>query len=150
MDQNNLTKKEGLSFMALTKCTECGHEISESASACPNCGHPITTKISSEKITPDKCPKCGSENIQKYSLYKKSQKREVIGMGCLTHGMGCIIFLLLLIFAPCLLLLLGIGFFVILPLIIIVAIIGGVIYVLQESYNSHRYICLKCENIFKA
>lgn len=27
--------------MALIKCTECGHEVSDKASACPNCGCPI-------------------------------------------------------------------------------------------------------------
>ncbi len=100
-------------------------------------------------MAPGKCPECGSENIQKYSLYKKSTKREVGGMGCLTQSMGCIIFLLLLIFAPCLLFLLGVGLVVMLPFIIIAAIIGGIIYALQESYNSNRYICLKCEHIFK-
>ena len=25
--------------MALIKCTECGHEISDTAATCPNCGH---------------------------------------------------------------------------------------------------------------
>ena len=27
--------------MALIKCTECGYEVSDKASACPNCGCPI-------------------------------------------------------------------------------------------------------------
>ena len=27
--------------MALIKCTECGHEVSDKASMCPNCGCPI-------------------------------------------------------------------------------------------------------------
>lgn len=27
--------------MALIKCSECGHEVSDKASACPNCGCPI-------------------------------------------------------------------------------------------------------------
>ena len=27
--------------MALIKCSECGHEVSDRASACPNCGCPI-------------------------------------------------------------------------------------------------------------
>jgi hypothetical protein len=27
--------------MALTKCEECGHEVSSGAVTCPNCGHPI-------------------------------------------------------------------------------------------------------------
>jgi hypothetical protein len=29
--------------MALIKCSECGKEISDKASACPNCGAPVTT-----------------------------------------------------------------------------------------------------------
>lgn len=28
--------------MALIKCSECGKEISDKATACPNCGNPIT------------------------------------------------------------------------------------------------------------
>ena len=27
--------------MALIKCSECGHEVSDKASVCPNCGNPI-------------------------------------------------------------------------------------------------------------
>ena len=27
--------------MALTKCPECGQQISDKANVCPNCGHPI-------------------------------------------------------------------------------------------------------------
>ena len=27
--------------MALKKCKECGHEVSEQAGTCPNCGHPL-------------------------------------------------------------------------------------------------------------
>lgn len=30
--------------MALIKCTECGHSVSESATMCPNCGCPIKNK----------------------------------------------------------------------------------------------------------
>ena len=29
--------------MALTRCYECGHEVSTSATACPNCGAPVKT-----------------------------------------------------------------------------------------------------------
>lgn len=29
--------------MALTKCTECGHEISSTATTCPHCGAPQQT-----------------------------------------------------------------------------------------------------------
>ena len=27
--------------MALIKCTECGHEVSDKAQTCPNCGAPV-------------------------------------------------------------------------------------------------------------
>jgi uncharacterized membrane protein YvbJ len=27
--------------MALIKCSECGHEVSDEALSCPNCGHPL-------------------------------------------------------------------------------------------------------------
>jgi Na+-transporting methylmalonyl-CoA/oxaloacetate decarboxylase gamma subunit len=49
-----------------------------------------------------------------------------------------------------LLLVLGVGLVVLAPFIIIAAIIGGIIYVIRESYDSNRYICLKCEYIFKS
>jgi uncharacterized membrane protein YvbJ len=53
--------------MALLKCTECGHEVSDRASACPNCGCPISRdekKVCVECGTqiPDnftECPNCG-------------------------------------------------------------------------------------------
>lgn len=38
--------------MALIKCNECGHEVSDKASACPNCGCPIQyVDCSSENVT---------------------------------------------------------------------------------------------------
>lgn len=39
--------------MALIKCKECGHEVSDKASTCPNCGCPIEKGI--------KCNECGTE-----------------------------------------------------------------------------------------
>ena len=30
--------------MALFKCKECGHDVSDKASVCPNCGCPVTEK----------------------------------------------------------------------------------------------------------
>lgn len=30
--------------MALIKCSECGHEVSDKASSCPNCGNPVDRK----------------------------------------------------------------------------------------------------------
>lgn len=52
--------------MALIKCKECGHEVSDKASTCPNCGCPIEkglvcnecgATISSKDKT---CPNCGN------------------------------------------------------------------------------------------
>ena len=42
--------------MALIKCKECGHEVSDKASACPNCGCPITkeTIVSEEPVKKSK------------------------------------------------------------------------------------------------
>ena len=34
--------------MALIKCKECGHEVSDKASACPNCGCPLNTDSSNQ------------------------------------------------------------------------------------------------------
>lgn len=44
--------------MALIKCSECGKEVSDKASACPNCGAPIIIETSNKK-----CPKCESSNV---------------------------------------------------------------------------------------
>src|SRR5205823_14002602 len=40
--------------MALTKCLECGHEVSTSATVCPNCGAP--TKTPSLPVNPPPIP----------------------------------------------------------------------------------------------
>ena len=54
-------------IMAIIKCPECGHEVSDAADRCPNCGVAIAGNI---KICPDcgrvvlknaeKCPSCGA------------------------------------------------------------------------------------------
>ena len=54
--------------MALIKCPECNHDVSEYADSCPNCGCPIgvikkQAENKSDKIKnnlPDKCPVCGA------------------------------------------------------------------------------------------
>jgi hypothetical protein len=38
--------------MALTKCFECGHEVSTSATACPNCGAPVKSVAPSVPPSP--------------------------------------------------------------------------------------------------
>lgn len=58
--------------MALIKCKECGHEVSDKAEACPNCGCPVEKKIVCEEcgeaigIHDITCPKCGCP-VQKMS-----------------------------------------------------------------------------------
>lgn len=53
--------------MALIKCPECEHEISETALNCPNCGYSFEKKkfckYCGEKIPVDSivCPKCGRQ-----------------------------------------------------------------------------------------
>lgn len=44
--------------MALTKCPECGKEISDRAAACPNCGRPNASPPVAQQ-TGTACPKCG-------------------------------------------------------------------------------------------
>ncbi len=56
--------------MALIKCTECGHEVSDKASTCPNCGSPIEKKVLCKECGQEipehteVCPNCGCPNIQ--------------------------------------------------------------------------------------
>lgn len=51
--------------MALIKCNECGHEVSDKASVCPNCGCPIEKKLTCEECgnqlsaNDTTCPNCG-------------------------------------------------------------------------------------------
>lgn len=42
--------------MALIKCPECQHAVSDTAKSCPNCGAPIDTAV--------RCPKCNSKNVK--------------------------------------------------------------------------------------
>ena len=60
--------KKNKRIMAIVKCPECGHEVSDAADRCPNCGVAIAGNI---KRCPDcgrvvlknteKCPSCGAE-----------------------------------------------------------------------------------------
>ena len=51
--------------MALIKCKECGHEVSDKASTCPNCGCPIEKGLicnecgNSVSPSDEECPNCG-------------------------------------------------------------------------------------------
>jgi hypothetical protein len=48
--------------MALIKCEDCGHDVSERAPACPNCGAPIATAASQADV-PDKVTVEGEDFI---------------------------------------------------------------------------------------
>ena len=56
--------------MSLIKCKECGHEVSDRASACPNCGCPLEKEsICNEcgQLVPngvDVCPNCGCPLVE--------------------------------------------------------------------------------------
>ena len=49
--------------MAMTKCPDCGSDVSDKAPACPKCGCPIAGPPSNEANLIH-CPKCGSTQIQ--------------------------------------------------------------------------------------
>lgn len=135
----------------MSYCPNCGVKVAEGMSFCPSCGAKVAAPVISQPVVSHlKCPKCGSENVQKYSLWKKSHNKEVAGLGCLTWGIGCLIVVLLFIFAPLLLFVAGVGLVVLLPVIIVIVIAAVVFYIIQQSYESNRYICLRCERNFKA
>ncbi len=60
--------------MALTKCIECGKEISDKASVCPNCGCPVSTTpfqtLSSEIDTLENTAPVTSEQVKRSDQYK--------------------------------------------------------------------------------
>ena len=81
-------------IMALIKCKECGHEISDKASACPHCGCPIEKGlICSEcgsSLNPYDmiCPKCGNPIKSNIGCANKPRARYLI---------SCLIVVLLLV-----------------------------------------------------
>ena len=56
--------------MALTKCPECGKEVSTSAETCPHCGYPLK-KVQKEEPVLD--------TVGKTIL--RDRKRDIIGLG---------------------------------------------------------------------
>ena len=158
-------------------CTKCGTRSSEGDVFCWKCGSrlsdttpaspPIPTPISNPVNTPSPslvCPRCDSANVQNYSLWKKSSDKGIggigaalgtglgAGLGCLSGSAGCLIALLLLIFAPLLLLLVGLGFATVFPIILVVialVVIALIAYTIIRNRDSGDYICLKCQHIFK-
>ena len=91
--------------MALIKCKECGHMISDKASACPNCGCPVERITVCEECGQQipynvaECPNCGCpkdsvKTFQEDFFDEKSEKKRslawilVIVLLCIIGG-GC-------------------------------------------------------------
>lgn len=72
--------------MALIKCKECGHEVSDRASACPNCGCPIEKGnccIECGQPIPDgvnECPNCGCPTQDNLTHDFESPKKSKSGL----------------------------------------------------------------------
>lgn len=73
--------------MALTKCLECGHEVSTSAAACPNCGAPLKIAAPPPVAPPVAPPDPPLDKIETPPPEKRasgSRKWWFIGCGLLT------------------------------------------------------------------
>lgn len=82
--------------MALIKCKDCGHEVSDKASTCPNCGCPIDRlTVCGECGNPipdgvDACPNCGCPVEQRQAIYHeiaKSPKKSKAWVWCLVAAL---------------------------------------------------------------
>lgn len=83
---------------ALTKCPDCGSEVSRSALACPKCGRPMPAPVENArrcetdgtKFTGNYCPKCGQLGVltseacvtAAEAQAKKKKLEHAIGLGC--------------------------------------------------------------------
>lgn len=72
--------------MALIKCSECGKEVSDKATACPNCGCPIS--VTCEEKTRDEDVSNLYENVfvsnKKRKKNQKSKRMSVLQQGWLS------------------------------------------------------------------
>ena len=72
--------------MALIKCKECGHEVSDKASVCPNCGCPIEKRIycfECGQLIPEGvnvCPNCGRPTQDNLTRDSESPKKSKSGL----------------------------------------------------------------------
>ena len=66
--------------MALIKCKECGHEISDKASVCPNCGAPLVIDETIEEEVLSEVP-------QKEKWWKKYFTRKILLLICILIAM---------------------------------------------------------------
>ena len=72
--------------MALIKCTECGHEVSDKAQSCPNCGCPIEKSnccVECGQPIPEGvsvCPNCGCPTQDNHTHHIESPKKSKSGL----------------------------------------------------------------------
>jgi zinc ribbon protein len=103
--------------MALTKCPECGKNVSTKAASCPSCGYPISTSDKTAPVPPELPPalppetgnaaqKSGPspEMLAFMAEYEKTAKKKPADahmngcLGCL--GVAALIFIIGLMFTP--------------------------------------------------
>ena len=61
--------------MALIKCSECHHEVSDRAASCPKCGAPIANAVAT-----------GTSTVTTESTSKRMKKHQLIGVALLISG----------------------------------------------------------------
>lgn len=68
--------------MALIKCNECGHTISDKAESCPNCGYPVRLLMEQQQEKTEKSVKthftAGTEEKKKQSMKIFSLDRRTV------------------------------------------------------------------------
>ena len=56
----------------LTRCSDCGKDVSSNARQCPHCGNPIDLSV--------RCPKCGSKDTKVISGASKVGSLLLVGI----------------------------------------------------------------------
>ena len=83
--------------MALFKCPECGHAVSEFAQTCPNCGCPLTPLHDQERGTEDHYPKteAGKTDEKELETAKTRMKYEADEKKRANRGLIAIVIILI-------------------------------------------------------
>lgn len=112
-------------IMALTKCPECGKEVSTSAETCPHCGYPLKVNQADKALVEE------TEHLSK--VYLKNQKHHMIAelvcsVICIIAGIVIAIVLGGVVYGPD-------ALFIVLGIILSIVGIGGVIYYRHRLKN---------------
>lgn len=79
--------------MALIKCPECGHDVSDKAESCPNCGYKISEKTGNDTYEPQKQNKSKKTILGvmllmiSISLFTVTKNIDVLFAGALITGL---------------------------------------------------------------